>query len=253
MKFRHPRFKYVFLWLDICTFAIASIFSIYVIVPDFWERTRENWFFGVSHITFCFFLICIFVFAFRFNTLYLRNVLSTHYRQFILILKSHFFGTMAAVFFLAVFNMKYLSGYGMYQLENFNICSIPLLFFYRVIFAKEILRLLLKSKMYAQRVLIVGGDEAGRHCARSLMNDTSIQCHVTGFLDDYKEKGVEIFEGYRNLGKLKDIQNIIREHDVNEILIAINNAPYTRLIFIVETCLQSEIPVRIYSDLLNGA
>ena len=67
-------------------------------------------------------------------------------------------------------------------------------------------------------------------------------------MDDYKDEGKIIHENFSNLGKLNQIEKIIKEHKVDEILIAIDNIPYERMIFILEKCLQFNKVVRIYSN-----
>jgi len=74
---------------------------------------------------------------------------------------------------------------------------------------------------------------------------------IIGFLDDYKEKGEKINGQYYNLGKLNDLDEIALNNDFDEILIAIDNAPYERLIHIVEKSLRTGKLVKIYSNLLD--
>jgi undecaprenyl-phosphate galactose phosphotransferase len=74
---------------------------------------------------------------------------------------------------------------------------------------------------------------------------------IVGFLDDYKIVGEEIHDSYRNMGKLKDINSIVDQYNVEEILIAIDNTPYDRIITLVENCLQTRKVVRIYSNFLE--
>jgi len=98
---------------------------------------------------------------------------------------------------------------------------------------------------------VVGGDKAARHAAATIKSDSFSDLDVVGFLDDYKAVGVRILDDYSNLAMLDQIQEVVEENKVEEILIAIDHAPYNRLIHVVETCLRTEKPVRIYSDLLH--
>jgi len=250
MKTRHPRFKYIFLWLDISAFTVSFFCALHLTMPEFWAASRENLYFCINHIFSYFIVLAIFIISFRYNTLYLRNVLITHYRQFVLVIKSLLGGSITSLILLAIFNMEYLALYGKQQVTYFFLLSLILSILFRVILGKTILTYFLRKGFYSQRVLIIGGDRAGRHTAESLMNDKFIKFQVAGFLDDYKKEGEKIYEGFRNLGKLEDLERVVNEHHVNEILIAIDNAPYSRLIYIVEKCLETGRPVKIYSDLL---
>ncbi len=251
IKVRHPIYKYIFLGVDIFCFTLAFIYSLHVTVADFWGSFKENYYYGISHLTFFFIILIIYLFSFRYNTLYLRNILITRYRQLVLIIKSLLVGMVVTIILMAIFNVHYLASYGKIQIMYLTLVSLILLFVFRVGLSKMILKFLFRKEIYPQRVLIIGGDAAGRKAADSLMNDAFVKFNIIGFLDDYKEKGESIRAGFENLGNLEDLNRIAKEHAVNEILIAIDNVPYTRLAYIVEKCLETARPVRIYSDLLD--
>jgi len=84
-----------------------------------------------------------------------------------------------------------------------------------------------------------------------MMKDDFADFRIAGFLDDYRPKDAIFYQNYKNLGHLEDLDAVIAEHVVDEILVAIDNAPYARLIKIVETCITTGKPVRIFSDLFN--
>jgi len=97
----------------------------------------------------------------------------------------------------------------------------------------------------------VGGDQAGKKAAKELQGDAFADFEIVGFLDDYKEKGEKINDRFHNSGRLEDLDDVVNTHDPDELLIAIDHAPYERLIHIVETCLQTGRRVNVYSDLLH--
>ncbi|MBU0995303.1 MAG: sugar transferase [Proteobacteria bacterium] len=248
---KSPKFKYVFLLIDILFLSISLFISIYLTFPEFIELTKQNIYFGFSHMLFYLIFISIFIYAFRYNRLYFRNILVTHYRQFVLVVKSLVYGSMAGTILLAVFNVNYLALNGKELIiQNF---LINLFFFTwaRGVFGKILFLFLLEKNIFPQSVLIVGSEGAALYAAESFANDTISKFQVVGFLDDYKQKGELIKEDFHNLGTLEDIEEVVRSHRVNEILIAIEHAPYNRLIHIVEKCLATGLPVRIYSDLTN--
>jgi exopolysaccharide biosynthesis polyprenyl glycosylphosphotransferase len=97
----------------------------------------------------------------------------------------------------------------------------------------------------------VGSDEAGKHVMKSLEKDPFSDFHIAGFLDDYRDIEAAVTDRFKNLGKLIDIQKITESMPIDEIIIAIDHAPYDRLIYVVEKCIQTGKYVRIYSDVLN--
>jgi undecaprenyl-phosphate galactose phosphotransferase len=116
---------------------------------------------------------------------------------------------------------------------------------------KGLFRFLRQKNLYPQRVLIVGADEPGQHVARKLSTDRYSNFYIAGFLDDYKKVGQLVMPGYENLGQLMDLDKLVKDLNIDEIIIAIHNAPYVRLIKVVETCLETGRVTRIYSDILE--
>ena len=251
MKRKQPKFKYVFLWVDIIILTMAFILSATIAIPDFWATSREQYYYFFSHFSLYLILLAVFLFSFRYNALYARNVIITHYRQFVLIIKSLLYGSIISVILMAIFNVEYLALYGKDFLIQFIAASCLLFLLFRAFIARNIFIFTNRKNIYQQRVLVVGGGKAGKYAIDSLARDKITQFTVVGVLDDYKKVGETINDRFDNLGRLKDIQEIVDRYQVNEILIAIDNAPYERMIHIVEACLETSKPVRIYSNFLH--
>ena len=247
-----PKFKYVFLEMDFVILTISFFLSLKITIPDSRTISEQHFYlsFGFLFLLYLF-VLTTYLFSFLFNNLYKRDVVLYRYRQLVLIVKSLLVGSVITILFMIVFNMDYFTLHGKKLILYFSLCSFALFFLVRVIIAKKIFVFLAKKNIYQRRLLIVGGDKAGKHVADSLRRDTFSDFHIVGFLDDYKEAGEKIHDHFYNLGKLNDLGNVVMEHKVGEILIAIDNTPYERLIYIVEKCLQTGKVVRIYSDLMK--
>jgi exopolysaccharide biosynthesis polyprenyl glycosylphosphotransferase len=148
-------------------------------------------------------------------------------------------------------NLDYFTIYGRSLITNIFIFNLVLFSILRALFARRIYRFMAIKKISNIKVLIIGGDKAGNYAAKELQRDPFADFSIIGFLDDYKELGDKINGKFHNLGKLKDLDNIVLNNDFDEILIAIDHAPYERLIHIVEKCLQTGKLVKIYSNLLD--
>lgn len=70
-------------------------------------------------------------------------------------------------------------------------------------------------------LLIIGAGKAGQLVGEDIMNDKESSYHVVGFLDDDNAKKDMQIGNARVLGTIDDIQTIIKEHDVEEVLIAV--------------------------------
>jgi exopolysaccharide biosynthesis polyprenyl glycosylphosphotransferase len=251
LKLSHPKFKYVFLGIDITVLLISFILSLRIIMPDFWSTSGESYLFFLNYIGFCLLLIGIYIFCFRFNNLYKRKTVTTRYRHFVLILKALTGGSIVIVLLMIITNMEYFKLYGKDLITNIFLFSLGLFTFFRALSSKSIYKFLAEKKISQTRVLIVGGDEAGNYAAKEMKRDPFRDFYIVGFLDDYKEKGRKINERFNNLGRLDDLDEVIDTHDPDEILIAIDHAPYDRLIQIVEKTLETGRRVNVYSDLLH--
>ncbi|QGU31957.1 polysaccharide biosynthesis protein [Thermochromatium tepidum] len=100
-----------------------------------------------------------------------------------------------------------------------------------------------------QRVLIVGADRAGDLLARDLLRDPSRAYFPVGFVDDtLRRQGSEV-QGLPVLGPTSLIPEIVREHDIQLIMLAVTGANAREMRRLVELCEQTGRPFRILPDL----
>ena len=147
-------------------------------------------------------------------------------------------------------NSEYFRLYGGQLTIYFSAVCLVLFVALRAAMGRALFAYLARSQIYTSRILIVGGDDAAKKVARSLKRARA-EFEIVGFLDDYKEVGAKITDQFGNLGKLPELPEISARLNVDEIIIAIDNAPYKRLIEIVEVCLSTGKYVQIYSNFLN--
>jgi undecaprenyl-phosphate galactose phosphotransferase len=110
---------------------------------------------------------------------------------------------------------------------------------------------LTSKRLYTRKILIVGSDEAGKKVCEELQKDPIKDFQIVGFLDDYKKEQENICLFFKNLGSLKNIQNVVNQNKVTEIIIAIDDMPYERLLELVHICSHACKIVRIYSNFLD--
>ena len=248
---QHPTFKYVFLGIDFTLITLAYFLALSVCVPQFWFFDEVPLYFYISHLSMYLIVLSVFLFSMRYNNLYKRHIVILRYRQFVLILKSLFAAVLIITIAMVFFNMEYFAVVGKQQVLYFGGISFLLVAFLRAAFAHKVYEFIARKKISRINVLIVGGDKAGSTAADSMMKDDFADFRIAGFLDDYRPKGVIFYQNYKNLGRLEDLDAVIEEHVVDEILVAIDHAPYARLIKIVETCIATGKPVRIFPNLFN--
>lgn len=85
------------------------------------------------------------------------------------------------------------------------------------------------------RVMIVGAGKAGELIAKDIAKDEESAFEVVGFVDDDKEKQGANVAGIRVLGRLKDLKQLIVDHGVEEVFIAIPSERGKTVRNIIET------------------
>ncbi len=106
-----------------------------------------------------------------------------------------------------------------------------------------------------RNVLIYGAGEAGILTYNALTNHSASDARVFGYIDDDNKKAGKSINGVRVYGK--DILNrtFMERHDVEEIIVSINNIEQHRLREIVESLVDFRVQVKIVppvEDWING-
>jgi undecaprenyl-phosphate galactose phosphotransferase len=243
-----PKYKYIYLVSDIIILVISFMLCATFIIPKFWYFQKHNFDYYYSYFSLLLMVLVIYLFCFIYNDLYKRNIILSKTYQAYLILKSLIISGILCFIIIAIYNVNFFAWRGKDFILVFLLGNIPLFLLSRLIIGKGLFNFLIKRNILKRNLLIVGGDEAGKKVFKSLRRDKVSDINIVGFMDDYKNEGEIILQSFHNLGKLDQIKKIIKKYKVDEILIAIDNIPYDRVIFILEKCLQVNMVVRIYSN-----
>lgn len=104
-----------------------------------------------------------------------------------------------------------------------------------------------------KNTLIIGAGDGGAMVARELLNNSSLNLTPVGFIDDSPFKQNLTVYGVPVLGRRRDIPRIVKEYQVEEIIIAIPSANGRTIREIMDICRQTQARVRIFrgtNDLL---
>jgi FlaA1/EpsC-like NDP-sugar epimerase len=85
-----------------------------------------------------------------------------------------------------------------------------------------------------KHVLIVGAGEAGTLLAREMLRHPESGLLPVGFLDDNPVKHRERFLGLPVLGMIDDLPSVVKQHDINEVLVSMPSAPGPAIRHVVE-------------------
>jgi undecaprenyl-phosphate galactose phosphotransferase len=246
-----PKFKYTFMAIDFSVIFMSFIISVTFTIPNFWFEEDNIFHFYYSYLSLLIVLSIIYIISFLYNDLYKRNIILSSQLQLFLILKALIFAGGISIILMAIYNVDFLAWRGKNLLIMFWLLNLISFTIFRILFSKKIYNLLAKKKIYQRNILIIGGEKAGLYVYKALKRDPLKDFQIIGFLDDYKETHKKIYKEHRNLGKLKDLKNIIHKEKINEIIIAIDDMPYKRLVEILNNCFQICKIVRIYSNFLD--
>jgi FlaA1/EpsC-like NDP-sugar epimerase len=89
--------------------------------------------------------------------------------------------------------------------------------------------------IHQARTLIFGAGSAGVLLLRESRDNFSLSSRVCGFVDDDKAKRGRFIQGIPVLGAGSDLENIVRKHGVQEVLIAIPSARGPEMCAIVKS------------------
>ncbi len=67
-------------------------------------------------------------------------------------------------------------------------------------------------------VLIIGAGKSGKELADEILENPYLGLRIAGFLDDHKTEGIN---GYRILGKIDDLEQVIQERFIDEVYVTI--------------------------------
>ncbi|CEN79987.1 polysaccharide biosynthesis protein [Paraclostridium sordellii] len=99
---------------------------------------------------------------------------------------------------------------------------------------RVISRCRIKDKM--KKVLIVGGGNAGDMVIQELKNNPQLHKKPVCIIDDDKNKKGRRIHNVPIIGTIKDIENIVKINDIDEIIIAIANISKSKKREIIEIC-----------------
>jgi exopolysaccharide biosynthesis polyprenyl glycosylphosphotransferase len=116
---------------------------------------------------------------------------------------------------------------------------------------RSVQRYLRKRGQGVDRLLIVGVGEVGRTVMRNVVAQPALGYQVVGFVDDDPEKGVTDIGRFRALGDTSNIPRLVRELDVDEVIVTLPWMYHRKIVSIVAQCERERVRVRIVPDLFQ--
>jgi len=115
-------------------------------------------------------------------------------------------------------------------------------------------RMLMKSKALRsaldQRVLIVGAGDVGRLVAKRLRDQPGLGLTPIGYLD--KQPRDALTGSLPVLGASWDLEQVIREHDVDTVVVTFSTAPHRVLLDVIQRCWDADVSVMMVPRLFEA-
>ena len=110
-----------------------------------------------------------------------------------------------------------------------------------------------KRGLGVDRVLVVGAGEIGRTIMRAVVARPELGYQIVGFLDDDPAKSEASIGRYPGLGRTDRLPEMIRAHDVGEVIVALPWTSHRKIARIMNQCVQAGVRARVVPDLFRMA
>lgn len=107
----------------------------------------------------------------------------------------------------------------------------------------------------SKNILIVGAGRAGELILREILGNYRLSYTPIGFVDDDRTKRNMTIHGFKVFGNTRDIPNIVKEHKVDEVFLAVPSAPSKAKRRIMLTCKNANVKFKTLpavGDILDG-
>ena len=99
------------------------------------------------------------------------------------------------------------------------------------------------------RLLIVGAGEAGHTILEKIRVSPQLGYRPVGFLDD--ERAGQKVLGLPVLGKVDQLGDIVRQHKIDEVIIALPEASHQDLLSIISRCEDGRVSIKVFPDVFQ--
>lgn len=242
-----PKYKFYFAVFDLLILAGSFIISAYFVRYD--KTLDFTSFIQISYPILILFLIAaaFFIFIFQINSLYKINVIFNRAAHLTAIIKSLYYGTLNVVVISHLVKSSEILDSRLI-IFLFVLILIPILYVLRVEVGRRIL--LQFKQQFNSNVVIVGDGTTGKLLATKLLFENPEGINILGFVVNHNIKEDKL-NGIEVLGTIDNIHEIDTQFNIDEIIIAIDDINYERLLEILDLCNSLNVTVKLTSELFD--
>jgi undecaprenyl-phosphate galactose phosphotransferase len=126
--------------------------------------------------------------------------------------------------------------------------SILFLSVERIAIMRPLFNLLVKFKISKRKVLVIGGCDSGTRVIDVFGTNNPEGLSLVGFLDDTRPVGEVLFPGGRILGRIDEVEQIVKTTGADEILLCIEDVDEGRCLNILDLCARTSARVMVGSE-----
>lgn len=242
-----PKYKFYFAVFDLLVLSICFLLSAYLVRYDknlnFFDFVNQSY----QILTLFFIASALFIFIFQINSLYKINVIFNRAAHLTAVIKSLYYGTLNVVVISHLVKSSNILDSRLI-IFMFVLMVIPILYVLRVEVAR---RFLLQFKQqFNSNVVIVGDGTTGKLLATKLLFENPEGINILGFVVNHKVEETKL-NGIQVLGNISNITEINNQFKIDEIIIAIDDINYERLLEILDICNSLKVTVKLTSELFD--
>jgi len=192
----------------------------------------------------------VWIVIFQHFNLYKLDYFMSFGRQVISIFKSLLYGLIGLVIITFIFKrLDFVES--RIVLGLFVLFSLVGIVLFRTLVFRPLFAFASQKKIIRRKVLIVGRDRTARMVAAQIALDDSHGFDVIGFVNDEAPVGERIFKELTNLGSMNELIDLVRAHEIKEVIIAESEVTHSHLLDIIDKAQATTANVRLVSELYN--
>ncbi|MCH8304243.1 MAG: sugar transferase [Candidatus Marinimicrobia bacterium] len=244
----YPKYKYILAVSDLVLVLLCYYVAFQIRFPDstniFRFTTIEYIFAGMIIMV----LAIAHLFVFQSLNLYKINIILRVFPQVFLILKGLIYATLIVILVQFVAKYSFVFESRLLYFYSLSLAASSMILF-RIVIFRTLFTYFGKKGVYSWKVAIIGTGENAKMIAADLLTKPIYGTTIVGFIGNNFQDDEVIFQGYKLLGSIENLEASVKEHSIDEIIIAPDNINYEELIGLIERSQRTEIAIQVVSDL----
>lgn len=186
---------------------------------------------------------------FGYNGLYRLDIVMKRSRHIAHLSKAIYYSSLQIVLLSLIIDVSNLLDSRL-LIFVFILISVSLLVAIRVMGLKWMFLTLSKSG-FSRNVAIIGEGRNGKLLATKFLYENPFGMNIVGFIDDSRAAGDFVVAGRKILGNIGQLKEIIHQHSIDEIIVAIDDRSHEKILDILEECKKQKVTTRVTSEMFD--